>query len=192
MPDETLTVRAAVAGDQGAMRALWSRYAPYVDAAVRRLVGDPDAAADIAQEVWIRIFRALPSWRGDSQFSTWAHRIAVNLTLNALRRQRRLDALHDPLAEDSAATEPADAAPERAMLARSIDEAVARLPAGARTVFVLHDVEGHTHEEIAAQLGISVGASKSQLFKARARLRRWLAPLLEDRESGDHHVVHHA
>lgn len=161
------------------MRALWTRYAPYVDAAVRRLVPDPDTAADIAQEAWIQIFRALPSWRGEAQFSTWAHRIAVNRTLNALRRMRRLDGLHDALAEDTAMTEAADAPVERSMLARTIDAAIQRLAPGARAVFVLHDIEGYTHEEIADQLGISVGGSKSQLFKARARLRQWLAPLLD-------------
>lgn len=174
-----------MAGDERALRALWMRYAPYVDAVVRRLVGDPDTAADVAQEVWMQIFRALPSWRGESQFSTWAHRIAVNRTLNALRRLKRLEGLHTPIEEDSVATEPADAPVERSMLARTIDDAVQRLPAGARTVFVLHDVEGFTHEEIADQLGISVGGSKSQLFKARARLRRWLAPMLDLPDSQD-------
>lgn len=179
MTDDTNTVRLAIAGDERALRSLWTRYSPYVDAVVRRLVGDPDAAADVAQEVWIQIFRALPAWRGDSQFSTWAHRIAVNRTLNALRRMKRLDALHTAIEEDSAATEAADGPVERTMLARTIDEAVQRLPAGARAVFVLHDVEGYTHEEIAEQLDISVGGSKSQLFKARARLRTWLRPLLD-------------
>ncbi len=185
MTDDLPTVRQAMAGDERAMRALWMRYSPYVDAVVRRLVGDPDTAADVAQEVWLQIFRALPSWRGESQFSTWAHRIAVNRTLNALRRMKRLDGLHTPIEEDSIATEAADAPVERSMLAATIDEAVQRLPAGARTVFVLHDVEGYTHEEIAEQLGISVGGSKSQLFKARARLRRWLAPLLDRPDTQD-------
>lgn len=185
MTDDLPTVRQAMAGDERAMRALWMRYAPYVDAVVRRLVGDADTAADVAQEVWLQIFRALPSWRGESQFSTWAHRIAVNRTLNALRRMKRLEGLHAPLEEESAATEAADAPVERSMLAATIDEAVQRLPAGARAVFVLHDVEGFTHEEIAEQLGISIGGSKSQLFKARARLRRWLAPLLDRPDTQD-------
>ena len=87
MENEQLTVQRAIDGDEAAMRALWTRHAPHIDVVVRRLVGhDPDLAADIAQEVWIQIFRALPSFRGDSQFGTWAHRIAVNRTLNALRR----------------------------------------------------------------------------------------------------------
>lgn len=173
--DEELIARAA-AGDELAMRALWAEHAPRVDAVVRRLVHDPDEAADIAQEVWIQIFRALPSFRGDSQFSTWAHRIAVNRTLNALRRARRLMGVHEELTEDSAMVED-DV--EQPFVRATITKALDRLPPGARTVFVLHDVEGFTHEEIADQLGITTGGSKSQLFKARARLRRLLAPLMD-------------
>ena len=160
------------------MRALWSRHAPHIDVVVRRLVGgDHDLAADIAQEVWIQIFRALPSYRGDSQFGTWAHRIAVNRTLNALRQRRRLAGLEtSDLDEESAAVEP-DA--ERNIIAASIEAATAQLSPGARTVFVMHDVEGFTHEEIATALGITAGGSKSQLFKARAKLRRLLAHLID-------------
>ena len=158
------------------MRALWAEYAPRVDAVVRRLVHDLDDAADIAQEVWIQIFRALPTFRGDSQFATWAHRIAVNRTLNALRRARRLMGAQEELTEETALVED-DV--ERPFVRESITQALDKLPRGARTVFVLHDVEGFTHEEIADQLGITTGGSKSQLFKARAKLRRLLAPLME-------------
>src|SRR5215510_2355425 len=146
MGTDTLLIRRAIEGDERAMRALWSQHAPHIDAVVRRLVGDPDAAADIAQEVWIQIFRALPSFRGDSQFGTWAHRIAVNRTLNALRRTKRTAALEVDVEDESAAIEPEA---ERALLAASIEEAAAKLSPGARTVYLLHDVEGYTHEEIA-------------------------------------------
>src|SRR5438046_8501477 len=177
MENEQLTVQRALAGDQAAMRALWTRHAPHIDVVVRRLVGnDPDLAADVAQEVWIQIFRALPGFRGDAQFGTWAHRIAVNRTLNALRRTRRLAALEVDVEDDSASVEPEA---ERAMLAQSIEDAAARLSPGARTVFLLHDVEGFTHEEIAGQLGITAGGSKSQLFKARAKLRKLLAHVVD-------------
>src|SRR3981081_4719675 len=177
MENDQLTVQRALAGDQAAMRALWTRHAPHIDVVVRRLVGhDPDLAADVAQEVWIQIFRALPSFRGDAQFGTWAHRIAVNRTLNALRRTRRLAALEVDVEDDSASVEPEA---ERAMLAQSIEDAAARFAPGARAVFRLHDVEGYTHEEIASQLGITAGGSKSQLFKARAKLRVLLAHLLD-------------
>ena len=170
-------IRRAIEGDERAMRLLWSQHAPRIDAIVRRLAGDADLAADIAQEVWIQIFRALPTYRGDAQFGTWAHRIAVNRTLHALRRSRRVAKLEAEIEEDTAAVE-MDA--ERVWLAATIEDAARHLPAGARTVFLMHDVEGYTHEDIAEVLGITAGASKSQLFKARAKLRRLLAPLLMD------------
>ena len=92
MDSDLLTIRRAIAGDELAQRALWTRHAPHIDAVVRRLVGDPDLAQDVAQDVWIQIFRALPTYRGDAQFGTWAHRIAVNRTLNAMRRVKRVGA----------------------------------------------------------------------------------------------------
>src|ERR1044071_6006802 len=177
MDNEQLTIRRAIEGDEAALRALWTRHAPHIDMVVRRLVGfDQDLAEDIAQEVWIQIFRALPGYRGDSQFSTWAHRIAVNRTLNALRRTKRLAAIETEVEEDSASVEMDT---ERSFLAASIESAAAKLSPGARAVFVLHDVEGYTHEEIALELGITSGGSKSQLFKARAKLRKLLAHLIE-------------
>ena len=177
MDHELLIIRRAVDGDEGAIRALWTRHAPHIDMVVRRLVGsDLDLAADIAQEVWIQIFRALPSYRGESQFSTWAHRIAVNRTLNALRKTRRLATIETEVNEDSASFEPDT---DRSFIAQSIEEAAAKLSPGARAVFMLHDVEGYTHEEIATELGITTGGSKSQLFKARAKLRKLLAHLVD-------------
>ena len=122
------------------MRQLWSRHAPHIDAVVRRLVGpDLDLAADIAQEVWIQIFRALPQYRGDSQFGTWAHRIAVNRTLNALRKTRRLAKIETEVEEDSAVVDPD---PDRALVLETIENAARKLSPGARAVFLLHDVEG--------------------------------------------------
>jgi RNA polymerase sigma-70 factor (ECF subfamily) len=177
MENEKHTIQRAVQGDEAAMRALWTRHAPHVDAVVRRLVGnDLDLAADIAQEVWIQIFRALPQYRGDSQFGTWAHRIAVNRTLNALRKTRRLAKIEVDVEEDTAMVEPE---PERALMLQTIENAATKLSPGARTVFMLHDVEGYTHEEIAERLGITSGGSKSQLFKARAKLRTLLAHLVD-------------
>jgi RNA polymerase sigma-70 factor (ECF subfamily) len=175
-PTDQITIRRAMNGDEAALRSLWTEHAPRIDALVRRLVGDPDQAADVAQEVWIQIFRALPSYRGDSQFSTWAHRIAVNRTLNALRLLRRFGKMEVELEEDSSSV---DHDSDRQFLAESIDLAVQQLAPGARAVFVLHDVEGYTHEEIATELGITAGGSKSQLFKARAKLRRLLAHLVD-------------
>jgi len=176
MATDTTLIQRAIDGDERAMRQLWSQHAPHIDAVVRRLVGHEEEAADIAQDVWIQIFRALPTYRGDSQFGTWAHRIAVNRTLNALRRTRRLAKIETEIDEETASVEHGS---ERAMLAASIEDATARLSPGARTVFVMHDVEGYTHEEIATELGITAGGSKSQLFKARAKLRKLLAPVID-------------
>jgi RNA polymerase sigma-70 factor (ECF subfamily) len=131
-------VQRAIAGDERAMRLLWSRHSPHIDAVVRRLVGDPDLAADIAQDVWIQIFRALPGYRGDSQFGTWAHRIAVNRTLNALRKVRRLAKIEVDIEDDSASV---DQDGERTLLAQTIEEATKKLSPGAREVFLLHDVQ---------------------------------------------------
>jgi RNA polymerase sigma-70 factor (ECF subfamily) len=187
MDSDLLLVRRALEGDERAMRSLWARHAPHVDAVVRRLVNDSDAAADVAQDVWIQIFRALPSWRGDSQFGTWAHRVAVNRTLNALRRLKRNGRLEASI-DDAEGQHPSSVLGaaltvepdgDRALLAASIEDAARRLSPGARQVFLLHDVEGYTHEEIAEQLGITAGGSKSQLFKARAKLRRMLAHLVD-------------
>ena len=188
MENEQLTIRRAIEGDEAALRSLWSRHAPHIDMVVRRLVGfDLDLAEDIAQEVWIQIFRALPSYRGDSQFSTWAHRIAVNRTLNALRRSRRLAALETGVEEDTASVEMDT---DRSFIAASIETATAKLSPGARAVFVLHDVEGYTHEEIAQELGITSGGSKSQLFKARAKLRKLLAHLIDVPERTSRDLEH--
>jgi len=185
MTTEQITVQRAMEGDERALRQLWMQHAPHIDAVVLRLCGDRDLAADVAQEVWIQIFRALPGYRGDSAFGTWAHRIAVNRTLNALRKVRRIARIETDVDEDSA-TAPDDPASdsERSFLADSIDQAARQLSPGARTVFLLHDVEGYTHEEIAQELGITTGGSKSQLFKARAKLRRLLAHLADASVAG--------
>jgi RNA polymerase sigma-70 factor (ECF subfamily) len=182
MQTDELELSRAMKGDERAMRQLWLRHSPHIDAVVRRLCGDHDIAADIAQEVWIQIFRALPGYRGESQFGTWAHRIAVNRTLNALRKVKRLAKIETDIDEDTGGI--TDGETDRTFLAESIEKAMTQLSPGARMVFVLHDVEGYTHDEIGQELGITSGGSKSQLFKARAKLRRLLAPLVDESTAG--------
>jgi RNA polymerase sigma-70 factor (ECF subfamily) len=184
MTTDQITVRHAIAGDERALRQLWMQYAPHVDAVVLRLCGDRDLAADVAQEIWIQIFRALPGYRGDSQFSTWIHRITVNRTLNALRKVRRIARVELDMEDEGMLVADTNDEAERTLLAESIDQAVQCLAPGARTVFTLHDVEGYTHEEIAQELGITPGGSKSQLAKARAKLRRLLAYVADVPSSG--------
>ncbi len=177
MSTDQLLVQRARNGDEAALRSLWVQHSPHIDAVIRRLCGDTDMAADIAQEVWMQIFRALPGYRGDAQFGTWAHRIAVNRTLNALRKVRRLDRTETDMPDDVAA--PGDDL-DRSYMAQSIEEAVSRLSPGARAVFVMHDVEGFTHGEIGGMLGIPEGTARSDLHHARAALRKQLKDLQSD------------
>lgn len=162
-------VRQAQHGDEVAMRALYRRYAPRVYAVVRRLAGEDALADDWAQEAWIRAFRALPGFRGDSAFSTWIHRVAVNSALQGRRSRNR----HDSRETGLPVTLPAGSR-EVTVLRITLERALELLPEGMRKVLVLHDVEGFTHEEIGELLGVAPGTSKSQLFKARAKMREYL------------------
>lgn len=138
---------------------------------VRRIAGDDDLAHDYAQEAWIRAIRALPTFRGEARFSTWLHRIAVNAALQGERKEKTRRQRETPLPEVVAV------APKvgDALLQKKLEEALDQLPPGMRQVLVLHDVEGRTHQEIGEALGVTPGTSKSQLFKARAKMRTLLA-----------------
>jgi RNA polymerase sigma-70 factor, ECF subfamily len=166
---ETECIRRAQTGDSAAARELYQRYAPRVNAVVRRLAGDDALAEDWAQEAWVRAFRALPGFRGDARFSTWLHRIAVNSALHGRRWRERRAGREVDMAVDEPATRS-----DQVVLRISLQRALDSLPDGMRQIVVLHDVEGYTHEEIGGLLGIAPGTSKSQLFKARARLRSML------------------
>ncbi len=170
---EAQLIRRACEGDGRAVRVLYDRYSPRVYAVVRRIAGDDDLADDYAQEAWIRAVRALPTFRGEARFSTWLHRIAVNSALQAMRKaknqRKRETALPDEI--------PVTHRMGDVLLERRLEEALDRLPDGMRRVLVLHDVEGYTHEEIGQALGVTAGTSKSQLFKARAKMRRMLRGL---------------
>jgi RNA polymerase sigma-70 factor (ECF subfamily) len=166
-------IRRAADGDARAIRSLYDRYAPRVYAVVRRIAGDEDLAQDYAQEAWIRAIRALPTFRGDARFSTWLHRIAVNAALQALRKQETRRKRETPVKADVAIAPGA----RDSLLQRRLERALDGLPEGMRRVLILHDVEGYTHEEIGDVLGVTAGTSKSQLFKARAKMRAMLAGL---------------
>jgi RNA polymerase sigma-70 factor (ECF subfamily) len=166
-------IRLAGDGDAQAIRSLYDRYAPRVYAVVRRIAGDDDLAQDYAQEAWIRAIRALPTFRGDARFSTWLHRIAVNAALQALRKTETRRKREGPSPVDI------PIAPQHrdALLQKQLEQALDGLPEGMRRVLILHDVEGYTHEEIGDVLGVTAGTSKSQLFKARSKMRVMLAGL---------------
>ena len=171
---EAQLIRRACEGDGRAVRALYDRYAPRVYAVVRRIAGDDDTAQDYAQEAWIRAIQALPTFRGEARFSTWLHRIAVNSALQALRKEKTRR-----MRETSSVPEMIPVMPKvgDVLLKRRLEEALDQLPEGMRKVLILHDVEGYTHEEIGSALGVTAGTSKSQLFKARAKMRRMLRGL---------------
>jgi RNA polymerase sigma-70 factor, ECF subfamily len=174
MEDNEL-VTLARTGDGGAIRMLYQRHARRVFAVVRRMSGDDALAEDWAQEAWVRVIRALPTFRGESQFSTWLHRIAVNSALHG-RRSRERKAGRETVMDDSYAARPTGG---DALLRLKLERAMDRLPDGMRRVLVLHDVEGYTHEEIGEMLGVNPGTCKSQLFKARAKMRNLLSPAPE-------------
>ncbi len=167
---EAQLIQRACGGDGSAIRSLYERYAPRVYAVVRRIAGDDDLAQDYAQEAWIRAIRALPTFRGDARFSTWLHRIAVNAALQALRRSDTRRKREAPMPE----TLPVAPRIGDTLLEQRLEAAMDALPPGMREVLILHDVEGYTHEEIGDVLGVASGTSKSQLFKARARMRTLL------------------
>jgi RNA polymerase sigma-70 factor (ECF subfamily) len=170
---ESQVIRQAADGDARAIRTLYDRYAPRVFAVVRRIAGDDELAQDYAQEAWIRAIRALPSFRGDSRFSTWLHRIAVNAALQALRRSETRRRREAPFPAEV----PVGPRGGDTLLQRRLERALDTLPEGMRRVLILHDVEGYTHEEIGDALGVTAGTSKSQLFKARAKMRELLTVL---------------
>jgi len=171
--DDAVLVAACCRGEHRAMEALYHRYKRRVFGLVTRIVGSGESE-EVAQEVFVRIFRGLGRFRGDSQLSTWIYRLSVNAALTHVTRRPKYDVDEDALAKVPA--------PDRALpdpsLSHRLERAMIQLPAGYRAVLVLHDMEGLNHEEIANILGCQVGTSKSQLHKARARMRDLLGPEL--------------
>lgn len=165
--------RAAAGGDTSAFEALYRRHAGRVHGVVARLVGfDRARAEDLAQETFVRAWQALPTYRFESAFSTWLHRLAVNTALMDLRaRKSRVQADGDEPLEYVGT---ADTAGHGTALTMDLERAVATLPPRARAVLVLYDIEGWKHEEIAESLGMAVGSSKAQLHRARGLLRERL------------------
>jgi RNA polymerase sigma-70 factor (ECF subfamily) len=167
-----------LAGDPSAERALYDAHVDRVFRLVYRMAGDLDRAQDYTQETFIRAFDRLSGFRGEAAFSTWLGSIAISITLNGLRKVKRSSerevVVDDGLAVGRTAPEAEPDLKER--LAQAIDD----LPEGYRVVFVMHDVEGYTHEEIARSLGVHPGTSKAQLFRARARLRESLADFVKE------------
>src|SRR6476620_1198803 len=176
--DDRELIGRVLAGDARAERELYDAHVDRVFRLVYRMVGDSHRAQDYTQEAFIRGFRRLADFRGESALSTWLCSIAVSVTLNGLRSLKRAREREVGLDDAPAiGARPVEADPD---LKARLRQAIEGLPEGYRTVFVMHDVEGYTHEEIATALGVQAGTSKAQLFRARARLRESLADFARD------------
>ncbi len=174
-------IRLAQQGDAAAFEQLYGLHSRRVYALCLRMVGNAAEAEDLAQEAFLQLFRKIQTFRGESAFSTWLHRLAVNVVLMRLRKKT----LPEVSLEEETEPDEETGGPRRdmggpdTMLSGSIDRvhlerAINQLPPGYKQVFVLHDVQGYEHNEIAGLMGCSVGNSKSQLHKARMRLRELL------------------
>jgi RNA polymerase sigma-70 factor (ECF subfamily) len=165
-------VRRAATGDVEAFEELYRENIGRVYVLCLRMCGDPSLAEELAQETFVRAWQKLGSFRGASAFSTWLYRVTVNVVLgdrrSTARREARVKAVGDDLPADLSVS---DRSPGQAM---DLERSIAALPDGARMVFVLHDVEGYRHNEIAEMTGLAVGTSKAQLHRARKLLRKAL------------------
>ena len=180
LPDADV-VRLAQQGDAAAFERLYRLHSRKVYALCLRMTGDPTEAADLTQDVFLQLFRKIGTFRGESSFSTWLHRMAVNIVLMRFRKKpiadASLDALTDP--EDEFSTPPKEFGVPDLRLSGVIDRvilqaAINELPLGYKAMFILHYVQGYKYTEIAEILGCTVGNSKSQVHKARMRLRELL------------------
>lgn len=173
LTDDAQLIAACRRGEARAMEMLYHQFKRRVFGMAHRIVGPMDAE-EVAQEVFVRVYRGLANFRGDSALSTWIYRLTVNAALSHLaRRGRRQEVPEEHLPEVAAVPEP-----ERdSALAARIEACLQQLPAGYRAILVLHDVEGLSHEECAAILECRVGTCKSQLHKARGRMRELLGPI---------------
>jgi RNA polymerase sigma-70 factor (ECF subfamily) len=163
-------------GDMVAFEELYQRHNRRVYSLCLRMTSNVSEAEDLAQEVFIQLFRKIGSFRGESAFTTWLHRLTVNQVLMHFRKRGvKLEHTSEEGDFTNVVDTPLQSTRRISMVDRlALEKAIAELPPGYRTVFTLHDIEGYEHEEIAGMLGVSIGTSKSQLHKARMRLRELL------------------
>jgi RNA polymerase sigma-70 factor (ECF subfamily) len=174
--DYALAQRAAQ-GDIEAFGELFRLHRRLVYGLSLRMTQDVAEAEDITQEVFVLLFRKIGGFRGEANFTTWLHRLTVNQVLMRFRKNksRREDALEDEALETHESLRPTSPRASQLIDRITLESAIAQLPPGYRAAFILHDVEGYEHEEVARILGCAVGTSKSQLHKARTKLRKLLA-----------------
>ena len=162
------------ARDPAAERQFYERHVDRIYRLIHRMCGRPELAQEWTQDTFLRAFNRLDQFRGDAALGSWLHAIAVSVTLNGLRTHKRREAFAAPLEEATTVTTNGAEHSDPDLKTR-LTVAIAALPEGTRRVFVMHDVEGFTHEEISDALGCAIGTSKSQLFRAREKLRNALA-----------------
>src|ERR1051325_1954580 len=165
--------RAAAAGDVAAFEKLYEQHNKRGYSLCFRMLGNASQAEDLTQEVFLQVFKKLSSFRGDSAFTTWLHRLTVNQVLMHFRKRGvKLEHTSEEGDFTNVVETPLQSTRRISMVDRlALEKAIGELPPGYRTVFILHDVEGYEHEEISGLLKVSIGTSKSQLHKARMRLR---------------------
>ena len=185
---ESEAIRLAQQGDAGAFERIYRLHNRRVYALCLRMLGNPAEAEDMTQEAFLQLFRKIATFRGESAFSTWLHRLAVNVVLMKLRKKKLAEVpIDDNSDQDEEVSRPRkELGGPDLLLTGSIDRvhlerAIAQLPPGYKQVFVLHDIQGFEHNEIAGLMNCSIGNSKSQLHKARMRLRELLQETLRDR-----------
>lgn len=161
---------AAKQGDRHAFRCIYDAYVSQVYSLCLRLSADKSQAEDATQEVFIQLHKSIESYQGDSQFSTWLHRLATNVTISYLRKQKGWWQKMFSLDDSDIANQEADSATDLT----DLEKHLMRLPERARWVFVLHALEGYRHEQIATMLNIAIGTSKAQFHRARGMLEEWL------------------
>lgn len=189
---EAKVIRMAQRGDEGAFERLYRLHNARVYALCMRMLRNPDEAEDSTQEVFLHVFRKIQGFRGASAFSTWLHRVAVNTVLMRIRGSKQDKAA---LVENTEGTDENGNTTRRELGAPdlhlegyidrvALENAIKQLPPRCKLMFVLYDIQGYAHSEIAKLLGCSVGNAKSQLHKARVRLRKLLRPEMANNEAG--------
>jgi RNA polymerase sigma-70 factor (ECF subfamily) len=177
---ETQLIERTLDGDELAARALYDDNVDRVFRLCYRMAGDEELAKELTQEAFIRAFERLSQFRGDAALSTWLHSIAVSVALNGLRKRKRIRSRELDMEELPAAPVPARRRRADPDLKERLHQAIDGLPDIYRSVFVMHDVEGYTHDEIGVALGVATGTSKARLFRARRLLREDLAEFAEE------------
>jgi len=163
-------VALATGGDSSAFERLYRTHVARIHSLARRMLG-PSEADEVTQDIFVRAWQKLGQFRGEAAFGTWLHRLAVNVVIE---RRRSFAVQRARMTDDETAIDHVPTAPARSDLRVDFEYAIEQLPRGAREIFVLHDVEGHKHREIAALLDITSGTSKRQLHRARMLMRRYL------------------